>query len=101
MKVRSYKALLFPVALFLISFGFAPHASASQIILTSSPGTIQTWTVPADYNPIGATFECIGSGGSSVAGVANSRGSDGGGGGAYADVFGLALTPGASISYNV
>jgi len=61
------------------------------IVLTS--GT--SWTVPADWNSAANTIEGIGAGG--TAGTLSS----GGGGGAYARVSNVTLTPGASIPIQI
>lgn len=68
-----------------------------------------SWTVPADWNNTNNTIEVIGGGaaggsynytdGGETAGVYNPGG--GGGGGAYAKKTNVALTPGASVSYEV
>lgn len=64
-------------------------STSKQIILTS--GT--SWTVPSDWNSANNKVECV------AAGAAG--GSYGGGGGAYARKNNLALTPGASVSFQV
>lgn len=61
-----------------------------HILLTS--GT--TWTVPDDWNSANNTVECIGSG-------ADGATSGGGGGGAWARKNNIALTPGATVSYQI
>jgi len=69
--------------------------NGGSIYLTS--GT--TFTVPSDWNNANNKIEVIGGGGSG--GVVYSAGGGGAGGGAYSAITNLALTPGASISYNV
>lgn len=86
----------------LAFFLLAPHAHAAQVILSANPGTgNQTWVVPSDYDASTAKIECIGSGGTGIAGITNTRGGPGGGGGAYAVIFNPVLTPGASITYAI
>lgn len=55
-----------------------------------------SWTVPADWNNLSNTIECIGASG---LGGPNARG--GGGGGAYSKISNLSLTPGSSITIQV
>lgn len=66
-----------------------------RIYLTS--GT--SWSVPANWNNANNKIEVIGGGGSG--GVVYDAGGGGAGGGAYSSISNLALTPGASVSYNV
>lgn len=60
-----------------------------QVILTS--GT--SWTVPADWNSANNTIECIGAGGNDTIRA--------GGGGAYAGITNLTLTPGATVAFQI
>jgi hypothetical protein len=59
-----------------------------------------SWTVPANWNSLDNRIECIGAGGNG-AGPYNAGNPVGGHGGTYASVTNLALTPGASASYNI
>jgi len=69
-----------------------------RVILTS--GT--SWTVPANWNSSNNTIEAIGGGAGGGAGYADrSESPTGGGGGAYAKIVNLALTPGNSITYAI
>ncbi len=71
------------------------YAAASKVIFLTS-GT-SSWTVPADWNSANNKIEAIGAGGSSV----GTSGVYGGGGGAYAKITNLALTPGAVIPVQI
>src|SRR5476651_2106064 len=76
------------------------NTSAAQvIILTASPGALQTWIVPSDWNNASNTIDTIGGGGSGAA--AGSATAAGGGGGAWNKNTNISLTPGASVSYEV
>jgi hypothetical protein len=67
------------------------------IALTSVATTpLPTWTVPADWDSVSNTIECVGPG----ADGSNTFQGGAGGGGAYAKISSLALTPGDSITYN-
>src|SRR5262249_52711360 len=59
----------------------------------------QTWNVPSDWNSANNTIECIGSGGSGFQGSASVA--PGGGGGAYAAISNLTLTPGGTATYSI
>lgn len=70
---------------------------------STTPQTIQiflppgsSWTVPSDWNSANNTIEVIGAGGRS-----KGSNSGGGGGGAYSKITNLALTPTASVSYQI
>lgn len=71
----------------------AGSGAAGEVVVYLTSGS--SWTVPANWNSSSNIIEAIG-GGSYGAGF-----NSGGGGGAYAKIFNLALTPGASIPYQV
>ena len=72
---------------------FLPQfALAATIVLTSG----SSWTVPANWNSSSNTIEAIGAGGGGT-----SYPDTAGGGGAYAKISNVSLTPGASVSYSV
>lgn len=75
---------------------------AASWLITNLPVIMLTsgvsWTVPADWNSLNNSIECIGGGGHG-SGTGSTGG--GGGGGAYSKIINLALTPGASVSYQI
>lgn len=74
---------------------------AIVIILNLNSGSgNQTWVVPSDWNSANNTIEVIGGGGSGAVGGQNGA-ATGGGGGGYAKISNLALTVGASVTYNL
>jgi len=62
-------------------------------IRLATTGT-HTWAVPSDWNDANNTIECIGPG-------ADGGSNYGGGGGAYAKLLNLNLTPGSNVSYSI
>jgi hypothetical protein len=75
------------------------EAAQTTVFLTASPGTNQSWTVPADFTSTN-TVHVIGGGGGGDPGGATGAGG-GGGGGAYSHALNLSLSPGASVTYRV
>lgn len=75
----------------------AANSGATVLFLTS--GT--SWTVPANWNDNNNKIEAIGGGASGVGSTPSSENKTGGGGGAYARVTNVNLTPGASVSYAI
>jgi hypothetical protein len=69
----------------------------TKTVLLRTTGSVLTWTVPADWNSSDNRIECIGGG--ADASISFFR--NGGGGGAYAAITNLSLTPGGSVSYRV
>lgn len=69
---------------------------ATTIFLTTA-GTFN-WAVPIDWNNANNTIECLGAGAN---GVGDQRNANAGGGGAYARINNLALTPGTNVSYHI
>lgn len=65
-----------------------------RVYLTSG----SSWTVPADWNSSNNTIEAIGGGGTGDEGAFTGYG---GGGGAYAAIANLSLTPSSSVSYRI
>jgi hypothetical protein len=85
------------VILVLIFFAEPLPAFASvKVVDVLLSGT--SWTVPSDWYSYGNSIEVIG-----AVGGGNYGQSDccGGGGGAYAKIFNLALSPGARVTYQV
>ena len=72
------------------------HAAATVIFLTTADAS--PWTVPSDWNSSNNTIEAIGAGGN---GTYNGSVPSGGGGGAYAKVSNLSLTPGSTVVFSV
>lgn len=76
----------------------AAPVQAAEVFLTVSDSS--PWAVPADWNSLSNSVECIGSGGGS--GSASGGGSEaGGGGGAYAKVSNITLTPGGTAAFSI
>ena len=73
------------------------NTNTKTIFLTS--GT--SWVVPGDFNPNSNTVEVIGGGGGGGTGSGSAVAPSGGGGGAYSAISNSALTPGASITYQI
>lgn len=69
----------------------------TTIVLTE--GT--SWTVPTNWNNGANTIECYGGGASGLRGPSSSLSGNGGGGGGYGKKTNLALTLGASVSYQI
>jgi len=67
---------------------------ATTIFLTTG----SSWTVPSNWNNANNIIECLGAGAN---GVGDSRNTNAGGGGAYAKIINLNLTPGANVSYHI
>lgn len=74
---------------------------ATVTFYTSSPGTNQTFNVPADWNNSINTIEGIAGAGGATGGNASSNHGAGGGGGAYSKNTNQSLTPGATVNYNI
>lgn len=74
--------------------------NTNTMVVYLSSGT--SWTVPADWNSMINTVECIGAGGDTPAistGVGHA--STGAGGGAWSKVSNITLTPSSSVTYQV
>src|ERR1043165_2336103 len=68
-----------------------------QTVVTSSPGTTQTVTSDATFNPNCNTVEAIGAGSVAAIGASTSTSGGGGGGGAYSRIFNMSCaTPGTT-----
>lgn len=81
--------------------GFTPVLSGRSVATTPTVIFLtsgSSWTVPANWNGIGSSVECLGGG---AGGAGGDQGGSGGGGGAYAMIPDLTLTPGATVSYAV
>ena len=78
---------------------YSGSGTTQTIFLTS--GT--SWSVPTDWNSTGNTIEVIGGGGGGggASALFPASGGGGGGGGAYAKISNLALTPNASVTYQI
>lgn len=80
-----------------------PFAPNIPTVIFLDTGT--SWTVPSDWHSGNNTIELIGGGGGGAAGatggVAGGAGGKGGGAGAYSQIIGLSLTPGASATIQV
>jgi hypothetical protein len=75
---------------------------ATLRFLVSPPGSLQTDTVPSDWSPNNSKIETLGAGGSGAAVDTNgNRNVTGGGGGAWNRAVNVALTRGASASYQI
>lgn len=77
---------------------------ATEVALTGSPGTTQTYTSPSDWNNSSNSIECLGGGGGGGASrSSNSCRVTGGGGGGYAKDTNFSFaTPGTTTaSYNI
>lgn len=84
--------------------GSSAATSQKKVALGGVVGSLQSWTVPADWNSSNNTIEVIGGGGGGGGGSfggGGTRGAGGGGGGGYSKISNLALTPGASVSWQV
>lgn len=82
------------LAVSLLPVYSSAQTSSTTIILTSG----SSWTVPSDWNSADNSIEVIGGGAAGGSGYPNSFG---GGGGAYAKVTNISLTPGAAVGYHV
>jgi hypothetical protein len=75
---------------------------ATQRLLVSPTGSLQTDIVPSDWNSANNSIQTIGAGGSGAAVDTNgNRNVTGGGGGAWNRAVNVALTRGASASYQI
>lgn len=72
----------------------------AKFVFLTTTGSVQTWTVPNDWNNLSNSIHAIGGGGGGCT-AAGDNGRAGGGGGAYARVDNLSFVPGASVSYRV
>lgn len=72
------------------------------IILNTSAGQgLKTWTVPSDWNSAANVIEVLGAGGDGGHALGGAQSTAAGGGGAYAQIANLVLTPGASVNYAI
>lgn len=106
--MKKLLSILTAAVLAISPIGYIPFAFATtcvagtvvgsncQVELTTGAGTVnQSWTVPSDYSAT-VKIECIGSGGTPATGQAV-----GSGGGAYAAITSLSLTPGNTVTYTI
>lgn len=84
--------------------GSATPTSRKVVFLGAAVGSLQSWTVPSDWNNSNNTIEVIGGGGGggggSCAGL-YTWGGGGGGGGAYSKISNLSLTPNSTVNWQV
>jgi len=80
------------------SFTGIVSGTLQTIFLTSPTGSLQSYTVPANWNSANNTVICIGGGAS---GAKDTSGAGGGGGGAFALRTNITLTGGGSASYQI
>lgn len=82
----------------IIVITYTPVTPQKTVVLNSTTGGLQTWTVPADFSSTN-TVICIGAGGDGATSGTGSTGKAGGGGGAFASSTNLTLS--GSISYQI
>lgn len=77
-----------------------PASGTVVALLTATPGSLQTWSVPSDWPNGNNTIEVIG-GGAGGGTSAGNNDAGGGGGGGYSKITNLTLTPGGSAQYQI
>src|SRR5205823_1534731 len=92
-------AVLALVGLALIPVSPVVAACSATVTVFLTSGT--SWTVPHNWDSTSNTIEAVGGGGGGGGPVYALASGAGGGGGAYAKISNLALTSGASVTYQV
>jgi hypothetical protein len=67
--------------------------------VTSTSGSNQSYSVPADFNAANNTIQCIGGGGGGGAAAGTNGGGGGGPGGAWASISNAGLTPSGTATF--